>query len=321
MKTSVCGYSHTDSPTSCSKSIRWLSPLKRKTMPSWRSPSRSTRSETPESTSMFTVPGSRMPARTVSWISRGLRISTTVDSMSCVASRWESMEPAGPAPMMATWVVMVLRATVFLACRGSLVDVQLVEEREQVVERLEQILVVPDHRRARCDRAKTGEKPIYGHGLCSTTVHSSDPKIEGGELRCPVRLLPEVVVRGVGTSATVPAITAVQSASGGASPPVVAIRWMTVVFPSWPGVVEAADSRTHGMAVGSALTLASAWPTTMLPSLVCHVGPAKCVMMISPRSSKRFARGAARPSPVPLHEQIGRRLRGRSGTPCCRRVP
>ena len=154
MKTSVCGYSHTDSPTSCSKSIRWLSPLKRKTMPSWRSPSRSTRSETPESTSMFTVPGSRMPARTVSWISRRLRISTTVDSMSCVASRWESMRPAGPAPMMATWVVMVLRATVFLACRGSLVDVQLVEEREQVVERLEQILVVPDHRRARCDRGE-----------------------------------------------------------------------------------------------------------------------------------------------------------------------
>ena len=46
--------------------------------------------------------------------------------------------------------------------------------------------------------AKTGETPIYGHGLCSTTVHSSDPEIEGGELRCPVRLLPEVVVRGVG---------------------------------------------------------------------------------------------------------------------------
>ena len=39
------------------------------------SPSRSTRSETPESTSMLTVPCSRMPARSVSSISRRLRIS------------------------------------------------------------------------------------------------------------------------------------------------------------------------------------------------------------------------------------------------------
>src|SRR5206468_634808 len=48
---------------------------------------------------------------------------------------------------------------------------------------------------------------------------------------------------------------------------------MLVVFPSRPGVVEAADSRTHGMAVRSGVTLASAWPTTMLPSLACQVGP------------------------------------------------
>ncbi|BAS15369.1 hypothetical protein AHiyo8_36720 [Arthrobacter sp. Hiyo8] len=39
----------------------------------------------------------------------------TVDSIPDFASRWESMRPAGPAPMMATWVVMILRAMVFLA--------------------------------------------------------------------------------------------------------------------------------------------------------------------------------------------------------------
>ena len=78
-------------------------------MPSCRSPSRSTRSETPLSTSMLTVPCSRMPARTVSEISWWLRISITVDSMPALASRWESMSPAGPAPMMATWVVMTFR--------------------------------------------------------------------------------------------------------------------------------------------------------------------------------------------------------------------
>src|SRR4029077_20959919 len=58
---------------------------------------------------------------------------------------------AGPAPMMATWGVMVLRATMFLACRGSLVDVQLFEERERVVEGLEQVLVVLDHLAAHVD--------------------------------------------------------------------------------------------------------------------------------------------------------------------------
>src|SRR6266511_4611620 len=79
---------------------------------------------------------------------------------------------------------------------------------------------------------------------------------------------------------------------------------MLVVFPSRPGVVEAADSRTQGMAVSSTVTLASAWPTTLLPSLACHVGPAKWVMMSLPWSSKRFARGTAELQAVPLHELI-----------------
>ena len=56
------------------------------------------------------MPCSRIPARTVSAISSWLRTSITVDSMPALASRWESISPAGPAPMMATWVVMVFRA-------------------------------------------------------------------------------------------------------------------------------------------------------------------------------------------------------------------
>ena len=96
---------------------------------------------------------------------------------------------------------------------------------------------------------------------------------------------------------------------------------MMLVLPSWPGVVDAADSRTHGTAVGSTLTLASAWPTTMLPSLACHDGPAKCVTMSSPWSSKR-SRGVRRSSSrCRRTSRSGRRPRGRSGTPCCRRVP
>ena len=61
-----------------------------------------------------------MPARTVSEISLWLRISMTVDSMPALASRWESISPAGPAPMMATWVVMTLRCAmcVLASLRG-----------------------------------------------------------------------------------------------------------------------------------------------------------------------------------------------------------
>jgi hypothetical protein len=40
----------------------------------------------------------------------------------------------------------------------------------------------------------------------------------------------------------------------------------------------------------------------MLPSLACHVGPAKWLMMSLPWSSKRFARGATKLQAVPLHE-------------------
>jgi hypothetical protein len=68
---------------------------------------------------------------------------------------------------------------------------------------------------------------------------------------------------------------------------------------SGPAAVEAAASRTQGMALGSTVTLFSARPTTVLPSLACQVGPAKWVMMSLPWSLYRFARGAAKPQAKP----------------------
>ena len=53
-----------------------------------------------------------------------------------------------------------------------------------------------------------------------------------------------------------PIAAAVQVAGAGASPPVVFTRWMKVVSPSAPGVVETADSSSHGIAVASPGVLA-----------------------------------------------------------------
>jgi hypothetical protein len=54
------------------------------------------------------------------------------------------------------------------------------------------------------------------------------------------------------------------------------------------------------MAVRSAVTKSTTWPTALLPSLACQVGPAKWVMMSLPWSSYRFARGATKPQTKPL---------------------
>ena len=83
-----------------------------------------------------------------------------------------------------------------------------------------------------------------------------------------------------GTSAVVPAVAAVQFAAAGARPPVVLIRWMNVVSaksspPRGPLAVDTADSFSQSIAVGSTLTPDTRAPTTLLPSLACHVGPAK----------------------------------------------
>jgi len=78
-----------------------------------------------------------------------------------------------------------------------------------------------------------------------------------------------------GTSSMAPTVAALQLAAAGAGPPVVAIRWMNVVSARRPGLPAGdADSSSHGIAVGSTVTPSMRWPTTMLPSLACHDGPA-----------------------------------------------
>ena len=49
------------------------------------------------------------------------RVSTTTDSMPSAASRWDSSMPAGPAPMIATWVrtSAMVRASRLKTVRGK----------------------------------------------------------------------------------------------------------------------------------------------------------------------------------------------------------
>jgi len=55
--------------------------------------------------------------------------------------------------------------------------------------------------------------------------------------------------------------------------------------PSRPLALAAAESRSHGMAVASTVMSVSRRPTTLLPSVACHVGPPKWVAMSLPWSS------------------------------------
>src|SRR4051794_6297884 len=64
------------------------------------------RSPTPASVRRSTVPCSRTPARTRASTYSRVRFSTITDSMPCRASSWASVRPAGPAPMIPTWVRM-----------------------------------------------------------------------------------------------------------------------------------------------------------------------------------------------------------------------
>ena len=48
-----------------------------------------------------------MPARWVFLMVSWSRFSTTMFSMPDLASRWESIRPAGPPPTMPTWVLMI----------------------------------------------------------------------------------------------------------------------------------------------------------------------------------------------------------------------
>src|SRR5688572_26181780 len=73
-------------------------------MPPCRIPSRASRSPTPASRIRSTVPCSSTPARTRSMTCSWLRSSTMTESMPRRCSRWPSINPAGPAPTMPTWV-------------------------------------------------------------------------------------------------------------------------------------------------------------------------------------------------------------------------
>src|SRR5262245_19341089 len=78
-----------------------------------------------------------------------------------------------------------------------------------------------------------------------------------------------------GTSALEPPVVALQVDAAGARPPVVNSRWTKVVSASRPpppgaGVVVA-DSSSQGMAFGETGTALTSEPTTLLPSLACHV--------------------------------------------------
>ena len=56
--------------------------------------------------SRSTVPCSSTPARTRRSTYSRLRLSSTTESMPRRWSRWDSSSPAGPAPMIPTWVRM-----------------------------------------------------------------------------------------------------------------------------------------------------------------------------------------------------------------------
>src|SRR3954468_13627438 len=107
-----------------------------------------------------------------------------------------------------------------------------------------------------------------------------------------------------GTAAVDPADFALQVDAAGASPPRVSRRWMNVVFASRPPPFGAGValplSSSHAIELGSTVTEPESVPTILLPALVCHVGPPKCVMITRPRRSYRFARGPVKVHAVPL---------------------
>src|SRR5206468_13031292 len=88
----------------------------------------------------------------------------------------------------------------------------------------------------------------------------------------------------------------------GALPPDVFSRWMKVVLAKMPGPsVLLALSRSHGMALGSTVTaFGGKAPTTWLPLLLCHVGPAKWIATM-PSAWNSMASGTAAPQLVPFH--------------------
>src|SRR5258708_985510 len=102
--------------------MRWLSPEKRSSMPWCTSPSRRRRSPTPEAASRSTVPCSSTPARTRSSTCWRVRLSITTQSMLARRKRWARRSPAGPAPMIPTWVRIAVSSVLrprLLAAEGG----------------------------------------------------------------------------------------------------------------------------------------------------------------------------------------------------------
>src|SRR5262245_13495854 len=109
--TSCCAYTMTDlPPVSEGKSMRCPRPSKRSSIPWCWNPSRPMRSPRPVSLRTSIVPCSSTPARIVASISARLRMSSTTDSTPLRCSRCASINPAGPAPTMPTWVRIAVRS-------------------------------------------------------------------------------------------------------------------------------------------------------------------------------------------------------------------
>ena len=83
-------------------------------------------------------------APTVSEISLWLRISITVDSIPCLASRWESISPAGPPPTTATWVRVRDATVVSVGHRAELeAFLACVRDRKQPLVTAQESLPLP----------------------------------------------------------------------------------------------------------------------------------------------------------------------------------
>src|SRR3712207_5381542 len=123
LSTSCWAYTVTDRPPLSSvRSIRCIPPRNARLRPWWTNPSRSIRSPTPVWRMRSTVLCSRMPALIVcSIVSRVCR-SITTDSTPRRCSRCDSINPAGPAPTIPTWVrtmaPLARVLTVVLRCRA-----------------------------------------------------------------------------------------------------------------------------------------------------------------------------------------------------------
>src|SRR6202522_1200898 len=89
-------------------SMRWVRPSKANSNPPCRKPSRSRREPTPACRSRSTVPCSRTPARMRASTYSRVRLSSTTDRTPERSKSRASISPEGPAPTIATCVLVML---------------------------------------------------------------------------------------------------------------------------------------------------------------------------------------------------------------------